>query len=281
VSRARRGHGQAGAIQLEYEARAVDRLVFLSHRVSERAQIFFLAGVVPVRREDSDDTRGGGAHERGRRGNPFRSRLEVLDVGLHGALPDIPDRPIARRESDLRRRGHGLGHLLGEVREVVQAHHRCGDLFDRALSAEAGQPVLDIGGIAGLAHLTVVEHVDARVGLPLHGLPHRCPHLGPELRVIDRLACLCTSTSGRNPAGRGRLPECVVKIRPVRGCVGPLRSPTGYAKCGHRPARGLPATPETLRNITLKMDRAHQDPRRIADQCAKQIHAKRPRSRVG
>jgi hypothetical protein len=86
----------------------------------------------------------------------------------------------------------------------------------------------------------------------------------------------CASTSGRNPAGRGRLPECVVKIRPVRGYMGPLRSPTGYAGYGHRPARGLPATPETLRNITLKMDSAHQDPRGIADQCAKQIHARRP-----
>jgi hypothetical protein len=89
--------------------------------------------------------------------------------------------------------------LLGEVRKVFQAHHRRGDLFDRALSAEAGQPVLDVGGIAGLAHLAVVEHVDAGVGLLLHGLPHRGPDLGPEPRVLDALACLLRQYQRQEP----------------------------------------------------------------------------------
>jgi hypothetical protein len=141
------------------------------------------------------------------------------------------------------RGGHGLGYLLHEIGKVLQAHHRRGDLFDRALAAEAGQPVLDIGGVAGLAHLAVVEHVDARVRLPLHGLPHGRPHLAGEPGFVDGLARLLRQHE-RQELGRSRQAAGVRRQDPLCSRLhgAPSRQSTGArgtVLCDDSPSRPI------------------------------------------
>ena len=178
------------------------------------------------------------AHERGCLGNAFRACLEVIDVGLDRFLPDVGDRSVAGREPDRRHGLHRLGHLLGEIGELVQAHHRARDFFDRALAAEAGQPVLDVGGVAGLAHLAVVgDSTPASVWAARFFAPPAVLHPGGGL--IDRLARLLREDERVHPVGRGRLPACVVRIRIRRWLHStPFRSRgTQYALGTRQPGR--------------------------------------------
>jgi len=50
---------------------------------------------------------------------------------------------------------------------------------------EARQPLVDVGNEAGLAHLAVVDDVDAQLGLLAHDVADRPPHAGGErVRVV-------------------------------------------------------------------------------------------------
>jgi len=57
-----------------------------------------------------------------------------------------------------------------------------------ALAAEAREAVLDVGGIARLAHLAVAHHVDARRPLPFHDLPHGTVSARLQACLVYRLA---------------------------------------------------------------------------------------------
>ena len=68
---------------------------------------------------------------------------------------------------------------LGEVHEVP--------VLERlARAAEPGQAILDVGGVARLAELAVVDHVHAGVRLLPHDLGHRGPDAGGERGAVDR-----------------------------------------------------------------------------------------------
>src|SRR5690242_3222143 len=68
---------------------------------------------------------------------------------------------------------------------LVEAHHRRGNLLNGPLAAETGQAVLDIGGVARLADLAVVDDVDAGVDLPAHRLVDGATNLLGKSVSID------------------------------------------------------------------------------------------------
>ena len=101
----------------------------------------------------------------------------------------------------------------GELGEVAPPRRRW--MRHATLAAEAGQAVLHVGGVAGLAFLAVADDVDAGVDLLLHGLGD-----GARTRAWN-----AASSTGLPPArqriismrsaGRGRVPVWVVRMRSV------------------------------------------------------------------
>jgi hypothetical protein len=55
-----------------------------------------------------------------------------------------------------------------------------------AASGETGQPVLDVGGVARLRHLAVVDEIDARVDLFLYHLGNGRADPGRQCGAVDR-----------------------------------------------------------------------------------------------
>ena len=172
---------RSGTVDLQHEAGRGDRLVLVAHGLGDGEEVGLVIRVVVVAEEQRDDAGRGGAHEVGA---PSPSGgLEVLDVALgrlriaHGdgrvAGRRLPPR-AARIAEDAR----------GQLREVRQIGVR-----ERvALSAEAAQPVLHVGGVARLAHLAVVDEIDAGLDLLTHHLGHRGPECGVERGGVDRHA---------------------------------------------------------------------------------------------
>ena len=59
-----------------------------------------------------------------------------------------------------------------------------------ALAAEPVEPVLDVGGVARLRHLAVVDDVDTGIGLVTDDIGHRLGDTGAEGGCLDRHALL-------------------------------------------------------------------------------------------
>ena len=120
-----------------------------------------------------------------RRRGGREGRLEVLGVDLGGARVAHGDRTVAGRRPPAGAPGvaeDALGQL-GEVHEVAVLERLAG-------AAEAGQPVLDVRGVARLAELPVVDDVQARVRLLPDDLRHRAPGAGGESGRVDGNALL-------------------------------------------------------------------------------------------
>ena len=153
-------HAQIRAVDLEDEAPPCDRLVFLPHRVGDREQVRFLGRVVLVAEEERHDARRGGRQERVFDLDARERRLQVVDVGLRRLRVAHADRRVARRRLPARAPGvaeHALGEV-GEADEILVDERVAG-------AAEAGEAILDVGRVARLAHLAVVDDVHARLGL--------------------------------------------------------------------------------------------------------------------
>ena len=86
-------------------------------------------------------------------------------------------------------------------------------------TAEPGEPFgqIEKEGIALL--FAVVAHRDAGVMLFRHDITYGVESDTLELRIIDRLALLARDVQQREVFGRGRLPVCVVRIRPLLCCI--------------------------------------------------------------
>src|SRR5262249_20731034 len=100
-----------------------------------------------------------------------------------GLLVAHRDRRVAGRR--LAPRAAGIAeHALFQAREVGQV------LVNKSVAgaAEAGEPVLDVGGVAWLRHLAVVNEIDAGFDLLRHHLGHRRAHARGERDRIDRHA---------------------------------------------------------------------------------------------
>ena len=92
--------------------------------------------------------------------HPGQRRLEVGRIGLGRARVAHADRRVAGRR--LAPRAAGIAeHPLREVGEVGEV------LIDEGVAgaAEAVEPVLDVGGVARLRHLAVIDDVDPGIGL--------------------------------------------------------------------------------------------------------------------
>ena len=117
---------------------------------------------------------------------PAERGLEIVDVGR--ARPRASRTLIGALQAGvLRRERPGSPNTrLRQAREVGEV------LVDEGVAgaAEAGEPVLDVGGVARLRHLAVVDDVDAGLDLLLDDLGHRRAHARGERRRIDRHALL-------------------------------------------------------------------------------------------
>ena len=160
-------------------------LVLVPHRVRDRVEIRLVIRVVIVPEEEGDDPRRGRREESLRRRGGRERRLEVLGVDLGGPRVAHGDRTVAGRRPPAGAPGvaeDALGQL-GEVHEVPVLERLAG-------AAEAGQPVLDVRGVARLAELPVVDDVQARVRLLPDDLRHRAPGAGGESGRVDGNALL-------------------------------------------------------------------------------------------
>ena len=157
-----------------------------SHRVGDGEQIGLVARVVVVAEEQRDDAGRGGAHEQARSpGVCASAALQIGDVPLRGAGVAHADRAVAGRR--LAARAAGIAEdLPGQRREVDEV------LVDEAVAgaAEARQPVLDVGGVARLRHLAVVDDVDAGLDLLADDLGHRRADRARRAPRLDRHAFL-------------------------------------------------------------------------------------------
>ena len=94
-------------------------------------------------------------------------RRQVGDVRVQ-RLPGSTDSigPVADRPQ-VHGRGAGGGEPVAELGEVVQVFRR---LARDVAGDEAAEPVPDVGAVADLAHLAVVDDVDAGLDLVAHRL---------------------------------------------------------------------------------------------------------------
>ena len=201
-----------------------------AHRVGDREQIGLLARIVVVAEEQRDDARRGRAHERV---GPARGRergLEIVDVGARRRRIAHADRSVAGRRLAARSAGiaeHALGEI-GEVGEILVHEGVAG-------AAEAGEPVLDVGGIARLRHLAVVDEIDAGLDLLAHHLGDRRAHARRQRRAIDRHALLLgvhhpdEVVGPRQAAGMGGEEALgAAAHRPLSARTGRLQRPAGW-----------------------------------------------------
>ncbi len=174
-------HRQVGAVELQDEAGPRHRLVLVPHGVRDGEQIGLMAAVVVVSEKEGDDAGRGRADEHVVRRDVRDGRLQVVHVGLGrtriadgdgaGTGRRLPSRPAGIAE-------HPLGHL-GEVHQVLV-------LQRLARAAEPGQPVLDVGRVARLADLAVVDDRDAGVDLLADDLGHRRPDARAQGGAVHR-----------------------------------------------------------------------------------------------
>jgi len=158
------------------------------------------------------DARRGRGHEGVGPTGAVNRGAQVVDVGLRVREPAVGDLAHAGRHAERQPRHH-RHHVLREVDQV-----RVRKLEPHVLAPEALEALLHVGRVADLAHLAVVHDGDAGRDLPCHDRIDRITYLRAEVRriigefaVVDRAQQLA-----QGPAGRGRLPVCVVRIRSVR-----------------------------------------------------------------
>ena len=178
-------HGEVRAVDLQDDSGLCNRLVLVAHRIRDREKVSFLARIVVVPEEEPDHAGGGRAHERFLGLHLGRGRFQVVDVVLRALSVAHADRRIARRGFPARA-ARVAEHALGEVRKFDEV------LVDEgvARTAESAEAVLDVGGVARLRHLAVVDDVHARSGLLLHDFLHRGADARAERSEIDRHALL-------------------------------------------------------------------------------------------
>src|SRR5580692_6037089 len=177
------GHRQVRAVKLQYKPCADDRFVFFLHRCGDGFDISLVGRVMPVGLKHRHETGRSGGHE------PFGDRDlgerraqigEVLGEGL--AVPQGH-----RADTDGASRYIGAGHpLIGgdEVRVLPGVQARLGGL----VTGESGKAVRDIGRVAGLRHLAVIDDVDADIGLAANDVDDSLPGQAVEFGLVIRLA---------------------------------------------------------------------------------------------
>ena len=178
-------HAEVGAVELQHQPALGHGLVLVAHGLGDGIDVGLEVLVVIVAEEQRHHARRGRAHEASAGTDALHRRLEVGDV-RHRRVPVAhADRPVAGRR--LAPRAAGIAeHAPLEPRELGEV------LVDERVAgaAEAREPVLDVGGVARLRHLAVVDEVDAGLDLLPHDLGHRLAHALAECGRLDRHALL-------------------------------------------------------------------------------------------
>ena len=161
-------HGQVRAVELDRGAGVGDRLVLVAHGLGDGEDVLLVGRVVLVAEEQRDDAGRCGAGERSGHVLPGHGRRQVGHVERRGLGVLDGDRRVAGGRGALAaarvgRHDLGAAGVVGEVAEEVRLHR---------LAAEAVQPVLDVGRVARLGHLAVVDDVDAGGDLAFDDLVH-------------------------------------------------------------------------------------------------------------
>ena len=147
-------------------------------------QIFLVRPVVVVVKEERDDAGRRGAHEqvfrlRAPRRRPSGSSMSIFTASRSRTA----DRRVAARHLPAGAPAIAV-HLLMQPGIV----HQVGIRRRLALAAEAVQAVLDVGRVARLRHLAVVDDVDAGGGRLADDVGHGVANARGE-RVAARRAC--------------------------------------------------------------------------------------------
>ena len=149
-------HGEIGAIELQDQPGIDDRLVFRPHRLGDRFEIRLGAWIVIVAEEQRDEAGRSGAQKSLCRRVFLQRGFKIGDIGRDRAAIGNGDRPVAGRRlaACAARIAEDAPCQLGKFDQI---------LIDEAVAgaAEAGQPVLDVGGIGRLAHLAVIDDIDS------------------------------------------------------------------------------------------------------------------------
>src|SRR5206468_4789205 len=169
---------QVRVVDLHEEAGIDDRAVLLVHGVRDREKVLLVRLVVGVPLPVLDAGRGDGRDERLLDRRALKRGLEVVDVRLHvlgalvgdGAGADHVHRPRGRA----RHRAAEPLVELGEGFHLARAAPRAAPALPVGL--EAREALADVGNEAGLAHLAVVDDVEAELRLLADDLAHRALH---------------------------------------------------------------------------------------------------------
>ena len=159
-------HGEIGAIELQREARVIDRLVFRLHRRGDGFDIGLMRRIEIVRLERGDETGRRRGHEHLARARCIGGVAQIGDVLFHRRAVAQRDRTGAGRAAQGLRPGHARhrGVELGIAHGIERR-------LARRVAGEAGQAIGDIGRIAGLRHLAVIDDVDAGLDLAADDIP--------------------------------------------------------------------------------------------------------------
>ena len=199
-----------------------DRLVLVPHRLGDREEVGLVVLVVVVAEEQRDDAGRGRAHEASaaplhRRSRPCRLSTSICAaLAVAHAIGRVAGGRLAARAAGI------AEHALRQPRELGEV------LVDEGVAgaAEAVEPVLDVGGVARLRHLAVVDDVDA--GLDLLAARPR-PRPRARARRAPRASTGTPSSFAYimriRSSGRGRLPVWVVRKRSVLRFMGAMGRP--------------------------------------------------------
>ena len=163
---------QVGAVELQHEAGVDDGAILARHHLGERVEISLVTRIVLVFQVTRDLSGRRRRHEAFFRLGAGHRGVRAREVGLDRREVLPGDRARARRPV-LERRGE-----VGEHRREFWELGLAGAERRRARAVEAGEAILDVGGVIGAALLAIVDHVEPAGDLPLH-------HLGD--RAADRL----------------------------------------------------------------------------------------------
>ena len=185
-------HRQVGCVDLHEQTRSDDQLVLRAHRLRHRFQIVVLRLVVVVRLEQRDDTWRCSVQESFRRRTGRGRSLHVLHIRLRRFEASNADLADAARSLIFRGRA-AFRQLLQDARKLDQILSR----LTRRIAGEPGDAVLDVGGIADLAHLAVAHHVDAGLDLTAHDIAYGFGNRGaPGGRIRNLAAIACEQDVG-------------------------------------------------------------------------------------
>ena len=241
-------HRQVRAVDLQHEPRPGHRLVLGAHRLGDREQVLLVAAVVLVAEEERDDARRGGGQKALGRFHPGQRGAEVGGVSHGGAVVTAGDGAGAGRRLSARaaRVAEDAAGHAGEVDEILVPQGVAG-------AGEPGQAVLGVGGVGRLAHLAVVDDVDAGLDLLADNLGHRGADARGQGGGIHRHAFLFGEhrpdqiLRTRKAAGVRRQEAFGAALHPGRfraWCPAFVsRAPDALAELGRRPAAGVRARP--------------------------------------